>query len=230
MSRCQATEAVSQCIKHAGHNDDHLWEDAAWFADHRHDGIDVSWFPRDRAVNSWVKKHRLSRWEMCEVLREVSAIGTIQCVLEIGCHVGDSLRIWRECLDPYLLVGVQDTDELSERTAFDLAVVAIRGRSQEQSTYERVLEVIGPDGCRQSSEIDFLYIDGDHTLNALRQDWALYSRLVRPGGIAVLHDAVIRGNDTVDVYKLWPEIASQYRTKLLHDPIVPSTGVGIVFL
>jgi len=144
--------------------------------------------------------------------------------LEIGTHVGNSLRIWRECLDPELLIGVQDTDELPERTQFELDVVAIRGRSQEERTYDRVRQALG------GQEIDFLYVDGDHTLNPLRQDWALYSPLVRSGGIAVLHDAVIRGNDTVDVYKFWPEVAAKHRTKLLHDPTVPSTGAGVVFL
>lgn len=176
------------------------------------------------ALESWVSRHRLSRWEMCEVLRELKQIEPVRTVLEIGCHVGDSLRIWREALDPDLMIGIQDTRELTEQTAFEINVVAIRGKSQEHRTYERVLQTLG------SAEIDFLYIDGDHTLRAVQQDWALYAPLVRRGGIAVLHDAVIRGNDTVDVYKFWPEIAAKYPTKLIHDPTVPSTGAGVVFL
>ena len=176
------------------------------------------------ALNEWVAQHRLSKWEMCELLRELEIIAPVRTVLEIGTHTGNSLRVWRECLDPELLIGVQDTDELSERTQFELNVVAIRGRSQEERTYDRVRQSLS------GQEIDFLYIDGDHTLKPLRQDWALYAPLVRPGGIAVLHDAVIRGNDTVDVYKFWPEVAAKYRTKLLYDPIVPSTGAGVVFL
>ena len=36
--------------------------------------------------------------------------------------------------------------------------------------------------------IDFLFIDGDHTYNGVKQDWEMYSPLVRPGGLVVFHD------------------------------------------
>ena len=64
------------------------------------------------ALNEWVARHQLSKWEMCELLRELELIAPVRTVLEIGTHVGNSLRVWRECLDPELLIGVQDTDEL----------------------------------------------------------------------------------------------------------------------
>ena len=176
------------------------------------------------SLNRWVSTHRLSRWEMCEVLRETTYPAWRGVVLEIGCHVGDSLAIWRECHRPSLLVGVQDTDELTVERSHALSVVRVVGRSQDAETHRRVLAALN------GRVVDFLYIDGDHTYDAVRADWRLYSPLVRRGGVAVLHDAVLQGNDTVDVYRFWPEISARYRTKLIHDPTVPSTGAGVVFL
>jgi predicted O-methyltransferase YrrM len=36
--------------------------------------------------------------------------------------------------------------------------------------------------------LDFLFIDGDHSTDGVRQDWEMYSPLVRPGGIVAFHD------------------------------------------
>lgn len=37
-------------------------------------------------------------------------------------------------------------------------------------------------------ELDFVFIDGDHTYEGFRRDWADWSRKVRPGGVLALHD------------------------------------------
>ena len=174
------------------------------------------------ALDRWVERHRLSRWEMSEVLHELSRITPVRTVLEIGTHVGDSLRIWRECLDPVRMVGVQDTDETPQGTA---GAKIIRGRSQDPSVHRAVLGVL----CNE--DVDFLYIDGDHHYGPVRCDLDLYFPLVREGGICVLHDAALEGNDTVEVFKLWPEVRKRWRTKLVWDgrPESRSTGSGIVF-
>jgi predicted O-methyltransferase YrrM len=39
------------------------------------------------------------------------------------------------------------------------------------------------------SPIDLLFIDGDHDLSAVHQDWEEWSRFVVPGGLALFHDA-----------------------------------------
>jgi len=37
--------------------------------------------------------------------------------------------------------------------------------------------------------IDFIFIDGDHSYEGLRDDWLSWSRLVAPDGIVALHDS-----------------------------------------
>jgi hypothetical protein len=38
--------------------------------------------------------------------------------------------------------------------------------------------------------LDFLFIDGDHSEDAVRKDWAAWEPLLQPGAIVLLHDAI----------------------------------------
>jgi predicted O-methyltransferase YrrM len=42
----------------------------------------------------------------------------------------------------------------------------------------------------KGSEGDFLFIDGDHTYQGVKQDFQMYSPLVKKGGIVAFHDIV----------------------------------------
>jgi MMP 1-O-methyltransferase len=44
-------------------------------------------------------------------------------------------------------------------------------------------------GRRWSEPVDLVFIDGDHSLEACRSDWDLFSPNVAPGGVVVFHDA-----------------------------------------
>lgn len=53
--------------------------------------------------------------------------------------------------------------------------------------------------------VDFLFIDGDHSERSVRSDHALYSPLVRPGGMIAFHD-IVPGPNSGGVPKLWSEL------------------------
>lgn len=38
------------------------------------------------------------------------------------------------------------------------------------------------------NDLDFIFIDGDHSLKGITNDWAIYSSKLKPGGIIALHD------------------------------------------
>src|SRR5207237_1057261 len=38
--------------------------------------------------------------------------------------------------------------------------------------------------------LDFLFIDGDHSLEGVSKDFSMYAPLLRPGGVAAFHDIV----------------------------------------
>lgn len=45
-----------------------------------------------------------------------------------------------------------------------------------------------PNQEAQKPWVDILFIDGDHSATAVKNDWALYSPLIRPGGFVVFDD------------------------------------------
>jgi predicted O-methyltransferase YrrM len=42
---------------------------------------------------------------------------------------------------------------------------------------------------RRETPVDFVFIDGDHSYQGLREDWEAWSGLVGPGGVIALHDS-----------------------------------------
>jgi predicted O-methyltransferase YrrM len=38
------------------------------------------------------------------------------------------------------------------------------------------------------SQVDFIFVDGDHSYEGLKEDWEIVKRILRPGGIAAFHD------------------------------------------
>lgn len=175
----------------------------------------------------------LARWEMDELVHELGRIGPVSVVLEIGCHRGDSLRIWRALWPQALLLAVEPSDHLF--SFGDLADVAatraswVKAESQQPQTYATILAALA------GRPIDFLYLDGDHHYEAVKRDFELYQPLVRPGGLTVLDDAVITWNDTVEVHRLYAEVRNGRRSKLLYagldpaDPYGGANGAALIF-
>lgn len=95
----------------------------------------------------------------------------------------------------------------------------IAGDSHTPGTYERLLELLA------GRSIEFLFIDGDHRLQGVRQDWGLYSPLVRPGGMIALHDLVApAGNTEVEVHRLWIHIEKGHHC----ESCIEEWGIGVV--
>lgn len=101
----------------------------------------------------------------------------------------------------------------------------IRADSHKQSSLGLVQEKIG------SRQLDFLFIDGDHTYDGVKRDFEMYSPLVRKGSIIAFHDIVPHTEDkTCGVDQFWNEIKTLYE----HSEIVDSwqqvgAGIGIIY-
>jgi cephalosporin hydroxylase len=79
----------------------------------------------------------------------------------------------------------------------------ITGDSHKLSTLRQVLDIL------ENEQLDFLFIDGDHTLEGVTKDYEMYKHLVKPGGWIAFHDI----NDTehhrsLNVYvgKFWKNL------------------------
>lgn len=80
-------------------------------------------------------------------------------------------------------------------------------------------------------EIDFLFIDGDHTYEGVKRDFEIYSTLVKDGGIIALHDIVSGPLENVGgVHKFWQEIKTQYKSEeIVEDWRQGGYGIGLLF-
>jgi predicted O-methyltransferase YrrM len=81
------------------------------------------------------------------------------------------------------------------------------------------------------SQLDLLFIDGDHTYEGVRKDFEMYSPLVRPGGLIAFHDIVEIAEPDFGVPKFWNEVKTRYtHTELVENPRQGWGGLGLLYL
>jgi predicted O-methyltransferase YrrM len=82
----------------------------------------------------------------------------------------------------------------------------LRANSHSPKTKEKVSRILA------GQLLDYLFIDADHTYQGVKNDFEMYSPLVRSGGIVALHDiAVHQQGSQCEVGKFWSEIKLCYR-------------------
>ena len=104
-------------------------------------------------------------------------------------------------------------------------VTLIEGNSHETEQKHAVKVAL------QGELLDFLFIDGDHSIQGVEQDWLDYSSFVRPGGIVAFHD--IKNCDYhrragCYVHDFWPKLPGN-KIELLSNEHVWG-GIGVIFL
>ena len=145
-------------------------------------------------------------------------------ILEIGTARGGTLYLWTQAaaadatiISVDLPGGKFGGAYLSCRTSFYHTFIKpaqtlklLRLDSHSPETLDKVKAGF------DNQQIDFIFIDGDHTYEGVRTDFYTYGPLVRPGGIIVLHDILARPDlPEIQVYRFWREIKNQYDTKEL---------------
>jgi cephalosporin hydroxylase len=101
----------------------------------------------------------------------------------------------------------------------------IRGDSHTWEILARVKDILG------GKEVDFVFIDGDHSYEGVKTDFEMFSRLVRRGGIIALHDIVINLAETgCEVSKFWNEIKqTKYEcSEIVGDWNQGWSGIGLL--
>ncbi|WP_343302860.1 class I SAM-dependent methyltransferase [Chitinophaga niabensis] len=74
------------------------------------------------------------------------------------------------------------------------------------------------------NDVDFLFIDGDHSYNGVKADYENYAPLVRSGGLIVFHDVY----GLPEVKQFWKELKQTERTQtIIGQP--GGWGIGIVY-
>ncbi|MEM0476589.1 MAG: class I SAM-dependent methyltransferase, partial [Candidatus Aenigmatarchaeota archaeon] len=82
----------------------------------------------------------------------------------------------------------------------------LRKDSHNQETLEEVKKILS------GNQLDFLFIDGDHTYEGVKKDFEMYSPLVRKGGIIAFHDINPYGLEEFSggVKYFWKEIKNNF--------------------
>jgi predicted O-methyltransferase YrrM len=111
-------------------------------------------------------------------------------------------------------------------------VRVIYGNSRDRATINALIAELDQD------RLDFLMIDGDHSLEGVEADFQNYSPLVREGGLIAFHDIVAEDTERLYGYKfgadeVWQRIRTQYRATEFIDPETAELrnggGIGVIW-
>ncbi len=100
----------------------------------------------------------------------------------------------------------------------------VRGDSHSPTSFAKVKSAL-------KGELDFLFIDGDHTYEGVKKDFEMYSPLVRRGGLVAFHDICGHHLGVSEVDRYWAEIKNSYRhTEIIEDPQQKWAGIGLLYV
>lgn len=168
-----------------------------------------------------------------EILALATAVKAIKprTILEIGTCNGGTLFIWSnlasDCVITCDLNKTKIREELYQSFPpedSDCTVTSLAGDSHDENFLERVKATLA------GREVDFLFIDGDHTEEGVKSDYYMYSPLVRKGGIIAFHD-ILEKQPTPNnqVYYFWKEIKQSTDTEeFVKDYDQTGFGIGII--
>jgi predicted O-methyltransferase YrrM len=103
-------------------------------------------------------------------------------------------------------------------------IILVRENSHQTKTLQRIKEILG------NKELDFLFIDGDHTYDGVKRDFALYKQLVKRGGTIAFHDIVPHPPEArCGVNIFWDEIKDRYESQeFVEDWNQGWSGIGLI--
>ena len=105
-------------------------------------------------------------------------------------------------------------------------LLLLRGDSHSGRTLDRV------NAALKGKQLDYLFIDGDHSYAGVKSDFEMYGAIVRRGGLVALHDIVGGRTESVGgVPRFWDEIKSKFRhAELIKDPKQGGWGIGVLYV
>lgn len=115
-------------------------------------------------------------------------------LVEIGVWHGVTTCVIRKAMSPNgVLLGV-DPYPVGRLGFSAQQRIAHREAAKINNGLVEWLRMTGAEAARHyadsgAEQIDFVFIDGDHSYEGLRDDWEGWSPLIAPGGIVALHDS-----------------------------------------
>jgi len=165
----------------------------------------------------------------------------VKNMLEIGSYTGGTLFMFTRMVNPKAKIISLDLPEKNlatqyvkiQRTLFanfarkEQTVYSLKEDSHLRSSLRKVELILA------GKQLDFIFIDGDHSYEGVKKDFELYSPLVRKGGIVAFHDICKHPPEMgVQVDQFYEELKAHYR----HEEIIaePETqkwaGIGVIYM
>ena len=163
-----------------------------------------------------------------------------QCkyILEIGTYRGGTLFVFSQVAAPDATVISLDYHfTLLGKVYFGFqkrvlgkfirngqSLVVLRKDSHRPETLASIQQAL------HGHQLDFLFIDGDHSYEGVRKDFEMYAPLVRNGGLVAFHD-IARSGGVERVYEFWNEIKSRYNHReFIHRAGREAMGIGVMWI
>jgi len=144
----------------------------------------------------------------CQIAAEDATIISVDLP---GGKFGGGYPIWRKFLYKFFPFGKQ-------------RLSLIRGDSHADSTRRKIR------GIMKDKQIDFLFIDGDHTYEGVKKDFNMYGPFVRTDGLIAFHDIVPhQKNSDCGVDRFWQEIKLRYDSvEIVRNWDQQWAGIGLI--
>lgn len=186
----------------------------------------------------------LRPWQIASELLEVARLideRKPKTVLEIGTASGGTLFLSALLADPHALIVSIDLQHGMYGGGYpdwkvplyksfgrhDQQIALIQGDSHSAGTSDRLKRIL--DG----RTIDYLFIDGDHTYEGVKQDFEMYGQLLSDEALVVFHDIVSDKSEAPDhfVSAYWNDIKGGYpHREFIQDPGQSKLGLGVLFV
>ncbi len=161
-------------------------------------------------------------------------------ICEIGAFRGGSCAIFcHSAPDDATIISIDIQFPIERKIAHKVfgktrqKLICIKGDSQEQTTIGKIKNVL------HGKVIDLLFIDGDHSLFGVMNDYVRFSPLVRHGGIIAFHDinpdtfmktGIKTSSYVGEVPIFWETLKKSkiIHNEIIEDPEQDGFGIGLV--
>lgn len=170
--------------------------------------------------------------ELADALAVVAGLNP-SVIVEIGCDAGGTLWAWRQICRRVYGITLADNSHATgggDRPLDAHGATVHIGDSHDPASRDWLVDRIRADRAPLGQPVDALVIDGDHSYDGVRNDFAMYAPLVRPGGLVLLHDIAVVNDPRAQVHRFWPELTGRYRTSEILSTRQQPYGWGVVHL
>lgn len=184
----------------------HSWATSGWVPADRITPNLADQFPSE-VVTRLSSPHAIQqvRTEIHALVEEIYSLalqsGTI---LEIGLgHAGGTHMLWSKIFSKIITIEIDRAKvfRFYQDISIGMDSHLIVGNSQDVLIRRMVHQI-------SQTNVNVLFIDGDHSYEGVKADWILYRGLVRKGGLICFHDTQMNGDKDLQVRRFVEELES----------------------